>query len=193
MNRTWKQILPTGRQLARRSQITHSNISAATTVKRSSNNHVNLQQKRMFTQSAIRPISFKGLFGSSKSNDDSIPENKIILEQDNLFHILSKSPLPEMRDRAAIINKYGVCPVCDTHHEQHEAKKKPTFDCPDCGYPTHCSEEHYHQGKLAHQEVCGILREMNQDDHDLRSGRPMREFEFPSKFSMVLTAALIVY
>jgi splicing suppressor protein 51 len=25
------------------------------------------------------------------------------------------------------------------------------------------------------------LRQINEDDHDLRSGRPMREFEFPSK------------
>ncbi|KAI8095676.1 zinc-finger of mitochondrial splicing suppressor 51-domain-containing protein [Thamnidium elegans] len=131
----------------------------------------------MFTQSVIRPISFKGIFGGKKTDTE---ENKLVLEQDNLFHVLSKSPLPEMRDRAAIINKYGVCPVCDTHHQEHEHKKNPVYDCPDCGYPTHCSEEHYHQGKQAHQEVCSILREINEDDHDLRSGRPMREFEFPT-------------
>lgn len=182
MNRTWKQLLPAGRQLARsssrRSAITSSRTftSAATAATKRS---TNMQQKRMFTQSVMRPISFKGLFGSK--NNDSIPEDKLILEQDNLFHILSKSPLPEMRDRASIINKYGVCPVCDTHHAEHEQKKKPVFDCPDCGYATHCSEEHYHQGEAAHQEICDILREMNEDDHDLRSGRPMREFEFPSK------------
>lgn len=95
--------------------------------------------------------------------------------------MLSKSPIAELKDRAAIINKYGVCPVCDTH-ETPEHKKQPVYECPDCGYPTHCSEEHYHQGHEAHKEICHILREQNEDDHDLRSGRSMVEFEFPSKW-----------
>jgi splicing suppressor protein 51 len=116
------------------------------------------------------------MFGSGKAQDPE--KNKIILEQDNLFHVLSQSPLADMRDRAAIINKYGVCPVCDTHQEE---KKRPVYDCPDCGYPTHCDEHHYQQGKEAHKAVCDILKQINEDDHDLRSGRPMREFEFPSK------------
>ncbi|KAG0164169.1 translational activator for mitochondrial COX1 [Apophysomyces sp. BC1034] len=93
--------------------------------------------------------------------------------------MLSKSPLPELRDRAAIINKYGVCPVCDSP-DCHEHKQQPVHECADCGYPTHCSDEHYHAGWEAHQEICQALREQNEDDHDLRSGRPMREFEFPS-------------
>jgi splicing suppressor protein 51 len=134
-------------------------------------------QKRPFSQTVICPVSFKSLFGGRQ---EPAPENKIIMEQDDLFHVLSKSPIPEMRDRAAIVKKYGVCPVCDTHSEGDD-KKKPVYECPDCGYPTHCDEEHYHQGKAAHQETCKILREINEDDHDLRSGRPMREFEFPSK------------
>ncbi|KAI9476457.1 MAG: zinc-finger of mitochondrial splicing suppressor 51-domain-containing protein [Benjaminiella poitrasii] len=135
-----------------------------------------ISQKRQLSQSVIRPISFKGIFGSNDLEDNK----KVKLEQDNLFHILSKSPLPELRDRAAIINKYGVCPVCCDTHGEHAHTKHPVFDCPDCGYPTHCSEEHYHQGKAAHEANCKILRQVNEDDHDLRSGRPMREFEFPS-------------
>ncbi|KAG1319429.1 hypothetical protein G6F62_011844 [Rhizopus arrhizus] len=75
-----------------------------------------------------------------------------------------------------MIKKYGTCPVCES--EGH--KNKPTYDCPDCGYPTHCCEEHHHQGREAHKEVCSVLRQVNEDDHDLRSGRSMKEFEFPS-------------
>jgi splicing suppressor protein 51 len=170
MNRTLKHLLPTSRQL----------LQTRTLAKLTTTRHV---QRRLLTQSAIRPISFKGLFSAKQE----VPEKTLILEQDDLFHVLSQSPLPAMRDRAAIINKYGVCPVCDTHHEKDD-KKHPVFDCPDCGHPTHCCEEHYQQGKAAHQENCAILREMNQDDHDLRSGRPMREFEFPSKVYNLLQA-----
>lgn len=173
MNRALKQLLPHSRNVLRsRQSLVASSLKTLRTT-----GHVS-QQKRMFTQTVIRPISFKGLFGGNKKE---VEEDKLILEQDNLFHVLSKSPLPEMRDRAAIINKYGVCPVCDTHCTGHEQKRNPVYDCPDCGYPTHCSEEHYHQGREAHKATCSILREMNEDDHDLRSGRPMREFEFPSK------------
>ncbi|KAG0771868.1 hypothetical protein G6F22_016137 [Rhizopus arrhizus] len=131
-----------------------------------------VQFRRNLTQSVVRPISFKGIFRSSNEE-----KRQVLLEQDNLFHVLSKSPLPEMRDRASMIKKYGTCPVCES--EGH--KNKPTYDCPDCGYPTHCCEEHHHQGREAHKEVCSVLRQVNEDDHDLRSGRSMKEFEFPSK------------
>lgn len=134
---------------------------------------------------ATRAISLKSLFTPSKSKKHEQQQqhqetSKVMLEPDNLFHMLSKSPIAELKDRAAIINKYGVCPVCDTH-ETPEHKKQPVYECPDCGYPTHCSEEHYHEGHEAHKEICHILREQNEDDHDLRSGRSMVEFEFPSK------------
>ncbi|KAI8982522.1 zinc-finger of mitochondrial splicing suppressor 51-domain-containing protein [Pilobolus umbonatus] len=169
MNRTLKQILPVSRTILRRNT---NNCLVA--IRQSTRNHIT---HRMFTQSAVRPISFKGLFGGNK---DTEADRNLILTEDNLFHVLAKSPLPEMRDRAAIINKYGLCPICDAQHMDNEHKKKPTFDCPECGYPTHCSVEHYHQDQSHHESVCSILREVNEDDHDLRSGRPMREFEFPS-------------
>ncbi|KAI8969092.1 zinc-finger of mitochondrial splicing suppressor 51-domain-containing protein [Mycotypha africana] len=106
-------------------------------------------------------------------------ENPVLYDQDHLFHILSQSPIPELRDRANIVKKYGVCPVCEALGENTE--HKPAYDCPDCGYPTHCSEKHYYMGLAEHKEHhCDILRQINEDDHDLRSGRPMREFEFPS-------------
>ncbi|KAJ1967484.1 translational activator for mitochondrial COX1, partial [Dimargaris verticillata] len=58
--------------------------------------------------------------------------------------------------------------------------KSPAFVCPDCGYPTHCSEDHYLQDKADHEQLCRWLRETNMDEHDLRSGRQFREFEFPA-------------
>lgn len=39
--------------------------------------------------------------------------------------------------------------------------------------------------KEHHKHVCGILREVNEDEHDLRSGRRMKEFEFPGKVEAV--------
>lgn len=177
MNRGLKQFVPASRHLLRNQTRRTSACLVSLRSLPKASNAATAVQKRFLTQSVARPISFKGIFGAKNEE----PEKKLVLEQDNLFHVLSQSPLPEMKDRAAIVNKYGVCPICDTHHEEHEAKKKPTYDCPDCGYPTHCSEEHYHQGYEAHHaENCAILREINEDDHDLRSGRPMREFEFPS-------------
>ncbi|CEG68100.1 Protein mss51, mitochondrial [Rhizopus azygosporus] len=159
MNRT---LITASRRLLLRSVVRQSSVSR----------HV---ITRSLTQTAVRPI-FKGIFRSSSAQDTD-NKRQVILDQDHLFHILSKSPIAEMRDRAAIINKYGTCPVCDN---QEAPKQKPTYDCPECGYPTHCCEDHYHQGKEAHKEICSVLREINEDDHDLRSGRPMREFEFPS-------------
>ncbi|CDS02681.1 hypothetical protein LRAMOSA00086 [Lichtheimia ramosa] len=145
-------------------------ISARSTISRTPNHAL----------TATRAISLKSLFTpKSKKHEQPTETSKVMLEPDNLFHMLSKSPIAELKDRAAIINKYGVCPVCDTH-ETPEHKKQPVYECPDCGYPTHCSEEHYHQGHEAHKEICHILREQNEDDHDLRSGRSMVEFEFPT-------------
>jgi splicing suppressor protein 51 len=134
------------------------------------------------TRQIARPLSIKSLFASKGDNDPSFSTKQPILSQDNLFHPLSESPIPEIRDRATIIKKYGTCPVCnEEHHGDRASMRSPEFECPDCGHPTHCCEEHYHKGKSEHDKICGILREHNEDEHDLRSGRPMKEFEFPSK------------
>src|SRR5436190_6011870 len=65
---------------------------------------------------------------------------KPIISQDNLFHPLSKSPFEDLRHRYKQICVHGSCPVCLT--QENEAKDKPKHECPDCGYPTHCSLEH---------------------------------------------------
>jgi splicing suppressor protein 51 len=54
-----------------------------------------------------------------------------------------------------------------------------SFECPDCGIPVSCSEEHWADDYESHLEICDTLREINEDDHDLRSGRFFPEFEYP--------------
>lgn len=127
---------------------------------------------------ARRSLSLKSFFTSRKKADQFTSQFEPVLEQANLFHPLSKSPLAPVRAKAEWITAHGNCPTCK--EEAPEAKSKPpTYECPDCGYPTHCCEEHYKMGKEEHKHVCGTLREVNEDEHDLRSGRRMREFEFP--------------
>lgn len=53
------------------------------------------------------------------------------------------------------------------------------FECPDCGIPVSCSEDHWADDYEMHMEICDQLREINEDDHDLRSGRFFTEFEYP--------------
>ncbi|KAF9986854.1 translational activator for mitochondrial COX1 [Modicella reniformis] len=91
---------------------------------------------------------------------------------------INKSPLPAIRDKAEWIANHGTCAVCKTNAPK-EKSKPPKYECPDCGYPTHCSEEHYEMDKEHHKHTCRVLREVNEDEHDLRSGRRMKEFEFP--------------
>jgi splicing suppressor protein 51 len=110
-----------------------------------------------------------------------------ILDQDNLFHPLSSSPFPDLRARAQSIKQSSRCPVCTSHAHTFSEGRRPdplqepkpvAFDCPDCGHPTHCSQEHWRED-TEHRKYCSKLREVNEDDHDLRSGRRMLEYELP--------------
>ncbi|CAG8499704.1 17964_t:CDS:2, partial [Acaulospora morrowiae] len=118
------------------------------------------------------------LKGSSSSEE--IPKaNQSILQQNNLFHPLSKSPIKEINNYGSLIRKFGRCPGCEIEGLK-EKQNRPSYECPDCGYPTHCSYEHYNLDLVHHKtHVCELLREANEDEHDLRSGRKMVEFEFP--------------
>ena len=98
------------------------------------------------------------------------------LAQDALFHPFSKSPLPAIRARAEAVKSLAPCPICQA--SSHDIQAHVRFECPDCGWPTHCSEEHW-KDDAEHQKYCRRLREANEDEHDLRSGRRMREFELP--------------
>lgn len=69
---------------------------------------------------------------------------------------------------------------------QHDTGTKPhgvKFECPDCGWPTHCSKEHWEMDE-DHAKFCPRLREVNEDEHDLRSGRRMHEFELPGVYAL---------
>ena len=136
----------------------------------------------------IRPVpaysrNIFGLFRRPKTPVEPAP----ILTEDNLFHPLSKSPFPAVVARGEAIQTLAPCPVCvaaHTHvHGHTKAQPKAVkFECPDCGWPTHCSEEHWKED-AEHQKYCSRLREANEDEHDLRSGRRMREFEMPGTYS----------
>ncbi|KAI0818517.1 zinc-finger of mitochondrial splicing suppressor 51-domain-containing protein [Irpex lacteus] len=141
-------------------------------------------------KTCIRPRQVpppRTLFSWFKKSEDKLkPKVKEpILTEDNLFHPFSKSPFPAIRARGEAIRTLAPCPVCASHHDpldghtssQPQAVK---FECPDCGWPTHCSEEHWQQD-LEHKKYCGRLREVNEDEHDLRSGRRLREFELPGE------------
>ncbi|CAL1704973.1 unnamed protein product [Somion occarium] len=124
---------------------------------------------------------------SSKSKPLSKSDPLPVLSQDDLFHPFSKSPFPAVRARGEAIQSLAPCPVCASshHHEAHEAHNKAQpkavkFECPDCGWPTHCSEEHWKED-TEHEKYCSRLREVNEDEHDLRSGRRLREFELPGQ------------
>lgn len=54
-----------------------------------------------------------------------------------------------------------------------------SFECPDCGIPVSCSEDHWADDYESHMEICDTLRQINEDDHDLRSGRYFFEFQYP--------------
>lgn len=104
---------------------------------------------------------------------------RVLLKPNNLFHPMDESPSPSMRERAANIKRTAYCP-----HPHHRAANSPThikFTCPDCGIPTYCSEEHWAEDYPNHMLICDALKEANEDDHDLRSGRFFPEFEYPGE------------
>ena len=120
----------------------------------------------------------------------------VLLQPNNLFHHFSDSPSPQIRRRAAFMKTHAYCPH-PSHHRTRmplsphdpESRKLPEksdqppafvrFECPDCGIPVSCSEEHWADDYESHMEICDTLREINEDDHDLRSGRFFPEFEYP--------------
>lgn len=117
----------------------------------------------------------------------------MLLQPNNLFHSYTHSPSPQIRQRAAFMRQNAYCP-----HPAHQPTRQPTspsdlearktgtdpprhvsYECPDCGIPVSCSEEHFVDDYASHLEVCEVLRQINEDDHDLVSGRFFPEFEYP--------------
>ena len=99
----------------------------------------------------------------SPSPDDPTPENR--------FHPWDQSPSGDLRERAARIRALAKCPV--TH-------KEINYTCPISGIPTHHSREAWEADKIYHEtKKYDILKKVNTYEHDLRSGRPFPEFDFP--------------
>ncbi|GAA6004972.1 Mss51p [Rhodotorula paludigena] len=118
----------------------------------------------------------RSLFGwGKKKAAEQLP--KPVLSQDNLFHPLSQSPFPEMRAKGDRIRAAAYCPVS---LDKHGEKVHVAFECPDCGYPTHASEQRWKEDEN-HARYWPRLREANEDEHDLRSGRELTEFRLPGE------------
>lgn len=88
-----------------------------------------------------------------------------------LFHPLNESPIPSLRALGERISNKGKCPI--------EGVGPLKYYCPISGYPTHSSKEAYEKDSHHRNTYATRLREVNEDEHDLRSGREMKEFEMP--------------
>jgi splicing suppressor protein 51 len=122
------------------------------------------------------------------------PGSTLRLSEDDLFHPFTDSPVPEFRRRAAFMRQHAHCPHPD-HHATKMQTVAPTggepetagnmppahvdFECPDCGFPVYCTKEHWMDDYENHLKVCDTLRQINEDDHDLRSGRVFTEGNLP--------------
>lgn len=153
---------------------------------------VSLRSQKQNIKDAAPELQARGVSSASLYG----PDGPLLLRPDNLFHSFSKSPIPEIRRRAAYMKSNAYCPH-SSHHQAHlptashnsrtnaaevEASLPPAhvkFECPDCGIPVHCCEEHWADDYENHIEICDTLRQVNEDDHDMRSGRSFPEFEYP--------------
>jgi mitochondrial splicing suppressor protein 51 len=133
--------------------------------------------------SAVQLVHRRHFFNIFRKRSEK-KEKSPTLAEDNLFHPFSQSPFADIRARGEAIQKLAPCPVCATsHNHAKEIPRAVKFECPDCGWPTHCTGEHW-EADEEHSKYCSRLREVNEDDHDLRSGRKMREFEMPGMLSL---------
>jgi mitochondrial splicing suppressor protein 51 len=132
----------------------------------------------------------------SREQEDT-PHQRVLFEHD-LYHPLSKSPIADLRRKAEFIKSHAYCPhpshnqtrMPETWNPMDRENAKPRqgglapmhskFECPDCGIPLYCCEEHYVDDYETHIEICDLLRQINEDEHDIRSGRFFPEFEYPS-------------
>lgn len=145
--------------------------------------------------SAASPTARQLTHRASSTSSSQAQETRALLKPNNLFHPFSKSPAPAIRQRAAFIKQNAFCPhpshqqtrVALSPHDP-ESRKSPKsalppahshFECPDCGVPIYCSEEHWMDDFEAHLEICDTIRQINEDDHDLHSGRFFPEFTYP--------------
>ncbi|KAH7107510.1 zinc-finger of mitochondrial splicing suppressor 51-domain-containing protein [Auriculariales sp. MPI-PUGE-AT-0066] len=118
--------------------------------------------------------TFLSLFRAKIPVPKAVPGSGKLLDVDDVFYPLSESPFVDLQTRANNIRSLAPCPVCLAQDKPVAVK----YECPDCGWPTHCSEEHW-KHDTDHAKFCTRLRESNEDEHDLRSGRHFHEFDMP--------------
>ena len=121
-----------------------------------------------------RSSSHRSLFGFAKKKSPLAAPPPPLLAQDDLFHPLSASPFKEMQLKSQRIQELAYCPVSMEKGDQAHVK----FECPDCGFPTHATEQAW-AADTEKGRYWPRLREANEDEHDLRSGREMTEFRLP--------------
>ncbi|TKY89318.1 hypothetical protein EX895_001849 [Sporisorium graminicola] len=146
--------------------------------RRASNTPSQQQQQHLMGQH--RTLFGFSLFGKKDKKNDpfALPPRaakKPLLAQDDLFHPFSKSPIPSIRARGERIRSLAPCPVSMS---KYKVRRLVNFECPDCGWPTHYSEKEWAED-ADHGKYVARLREANEDEHDLRSGREMSEFKLP--------------
>lgn len=153
-----------------------------------------LQRSNLHT---TRPRQVQVVYDMRLPDDEETRERPPpVLQAHDLLHSYTNSPLPEIRKRAAFLRHHAYCPH-PSHHQTRlvtspgdfEARKvagqttQPAahvrFECPDCKIPVYCCEEHWQDDYEMHLEVCDTLKQINEDDHDLRSGRFFYEFKYP--------------
>jgi Zinc-finger of mitochondrial splicing suppressor 51 len=160
---------------------TSSRHLLSTCIRRPPKSHIPLWPRclpsRPFTFLSKNPLHDPSTPSPSASAEEKVPKHPLDAEpkylrltQDNLFHPLINSPIVSIRRKAMAIKSLAVCPTSGLL-EGNE------FTCPKCGFPTHCSEEHYKMDRARHErESCDTLRIINEDLHDVQSGRQFPEF-----------------
>jgi Zinc-finger of mitochondrial splicing suppressor 51 len=132
---------------------------------------------RLAPRPCMAPISRRTLFNFARKTQPTPPTRARRPDDDEpeLFHLHSQSPSPAIRLRGERIKKLAQCPVC---LQTEATRRNVKHECQDCGWPTHCTHEHWEMDE-EHAKYCTRLREVNEDDHDLRSGRMVHEFAMP--------------
>ncbi|UKZ51954.1 hypothetical protein TrVGV298_005721 [Trichoderma virens] len=101
------------------------------------------------------------------------PTSTLRLSPDDLFHPFSESPVPEFRRRAAYMRQHAYCP-----HPDHKHARVP-LDASTVDDAAPATGEHWMDDYENHLKICDTLRQINEDDHDLRSGRVFHEGNLP--------------
>ncbi len=135
-------------------------------------NALRLAEIGSLSRSTHKSTGRRCLFGLSRKKTLDPEEDINPILKASLWHGWSQSPVKQIRDRADFIKKHAKCHVAGTSVD---------FECPDCGIPVYSSKKAWEKDHDNHLQVCQKLRELNEDEHDLRSGRRMMEFILPQE------------